>query len=753
MQTQLLGNAKQVSQHNDHITIQTAEATAKVWVYAPAIIRVNITKTPDKADTSFAVIQQPESAINYSDSDQEIIVTTEALTLRINKAPLRFSFFTPDGKPLSEDDTRFGVNWQNERVVNYRKLYADEKFIGLGEKTGDLNRRGTHYVNWNTDASKHTIYTDPLYKTFPFFIGLHSGLTYGLFFDNTYKSYFDFGATTDDEMSWFGADGGDMNYYFFGAQGVAEIIKDYTWLTGRMEMPPLWSIGYQQCRYSYMSADEVLGIAQKFREHNIPADVIYCDIDYMDNYKIFTWNDEAFPDPKGMIDQLKALDFRTVCIVDPGIKVEEGYKQYDEGVAKDYFATYTNGDNYVASVWPGRCHFPNFFDDEVKEWWGAAFTALTEPGVEGFWNDMNEPAAWGQNIPYLVKFGDRYMAEVRNAYGMEMTKATYNGTRKILGNKRPFMLTRAAYCGTQRFSAVWTGDNTATDEHMLYGQRLVNSLGLVGMSFTGVDIGGYTGNPTPELMLRWNSLGVYIPMYRNHAEIGTAMREPWEWGEENMAIIRKDIELRYQLLPYIYSGFYESSQNGLPLSRTLAIDYTQDENVFDVRYQNQFLFGNFLLVAPVESTKLTAAVYLPGGEWYRFGNDKVYEGGMAHSVPAPMNDLPVFVKGGGIIPMQSVIQSTNEAGDGILYLHIWKGTQNSTFVYYEDDGITYDNERGIFHKRGISYQAENNKVTLAVAEGSYTSKFNTLKVIPHGFGKTVKTQEVPYHPGLIEITL
>ncbi|MCC8410375.1 glycoside hydrolase family 31 protein [Mucilaginibacter sp. UR6-1] len=753
MQTQLLGNAKQVTTQNDHIIIQTAEATAKIWVYAPAIIRVNITQTPDKPDASFAVIQQPETGIKFTEADNELTITTGQLILKVNKTPLRFSFYTAEGKVLSEDDARFGVNWQNERVVNYRKLYADEKFIGLGEKTGDLNRRGTHYVNWNTDASKHTIYTDPLYKTFPFFIGLHSGLTYGLFFDNTHKSYFDFGATTDDEMSWFGADGGDMNYYFFGAQGVADIIKDYTWLTGRMEMPPLWSIGYQQCRYSYMSADEVLSIAQKFREHNIPADVIYCDIDYMDNYKIFTWNDEAFPDPKGMIDKLKALDFRTVCIVDPGIKVEEGYKQYDEGVAKNYFATYTNGDNYIASVWPGRCHFPNFFDDEVKEWWGAAFTALTEPGVEGFWNDMNEPAAWGQNIPYLVKFGDRYMAEVRNAYGMEMTKATYNGTRQILGNKRPFMLTRAAYCGTQRFSAVWTGDNTATDEHMLYGQRLVNSLGLVGMSFTGVDIGGYTGNPTPELMLRWNSLGVYIPMYRNHAEIGTAMREPWEWGQENMAIIRKDIELRYRLLPYIYSGFYESSQNGLPLSRTLAIDYTPDENVFDVRYQNQFLFGNSLLVAPVESTKLTAEVYLPEGEWYRFGNDKAYEGGMAHTVPAPLNDLPVFVKGGGIIPMQSVIQSTNEAGDGILYLHIWKGIQDSTFIYYEDDGVTYDNERGIFHKREISYHAESNTVMLAVAEGSYTSKFNTLKLISHGFDKSIKEKEALYHSGVIEISL
>ncbi|RYY32380.1 MAG: DUF4968 domain-containing protein, partial [Sphingobacteriaceae bacterium] len=386
MQTEILGNLININNNTEVLEIRTPEATAKIWVYAPTIIRVNITKTPDKRDASFAVIQKPLSAITYTDEGDEILFDTGELKLRVSKAPLRFSFYTADDKVLSEDDTRFGVNWQNERVICYRKLYEDEKFIGLGEKTGGLNRRGKQYVNWNTDASMHTTTTDPLYKTFPFFIGLHSGLTYGLFFDNTHKSYFDFGATTDDEMSWFGADGGDMNYYFFGAQGVAKIIEDYTWLTGRMEMPPLWSLGYQQCRYSYMSADEVLSIASKFRERNIPADVIYCDIDYMDNYKIFTWNEKEFPDPKGMVDKLKEMDFRTVCIVDPGIKVEEGYKQYDEGVEKDYFATYTNSDKYVASVWPGRCYFPDFFNEEVKEWWGASFSALTEPGVEGFWN-------------------------------------------------------------------------------------------------------------------------------------------------------------------------------------------------------------------------------------------------------------------------------------------------------------------------------------------------------------------------------
>ncbi|MEO6150796.1 MAG: glycoside hydrolase family 31 protein [Mucilaginibacter sp.] len=747
MTTEVLGNVESVSQQGNVLTLKTNEATAKVYVYNDAIIRVHITKYPDKPDTSFAVIQQPMGTLSYTKTDEAITISTDVLKLRVNRSPLRFNFYTADDKVLSEDDSRFGVNWQSERVVNYRKLYADEKFIGLGEKTGDLNRRGTHYVNWNTDASRHTIHTDPLYKTFPFFIGLHSGLTYGLFFDNTHKSYFDFGATTDDEMSWFGADGGDMNYYFFGAQGVAKIIEDYTWLTGRMDMPPLWSLGYQQCRYSYMSADEVLKIATKFRKLNIPADVIYCDIDYMDNYKIFTWNKEAFADPKGMVDQLKAIDFKVVAIVDPGIKVEPGYKQYDEGVDRNYFATYSNGDKYIASVWPGRCYFPDFFNEEVKEWWGASFTALTEPGIEGFWNDMNEPAAWGQNIPLNVKFGDKYIGEVRNVYGMEMTKATYNGTRKILGNTRPFILTRAAYCGTQRYSAVWTGDNTATDEHMLYGQRLINSLGLVGMSFAGVDIGGYTGNPTPELMIRWNSLGPYIPMYRNHAEIGTAMREPWEWGKQNERVIKKDIELRYKLLPYIYSGFYQSAQTGLPLSRTLAIEHTQDENVFDVQYQNQCMFGDALLVAPVESTKRIAQVYLPEGEWYRLSTEKKYKGGKAHKVPAPLDDLPVFAKAGAIVPMQHVVQSTSEKGDGILELHVWNGKSVNQFVYYEDDGSTYDNEQGVYYKRTITFEPAKKAITLSAVEGSFTSRFNKLKVVLHGFDKGVGVKKIVDNDG------
>jgi len=741
MQVEILGNTESVTKQNNLLTIKTKEAEARIWVYSPTIIRVNISKVRG-TDTSFAVIQKPSKNISYTESAKEIVVSTAALKLRISKSALRFNFYTADGKALSQDDPRFGVNWQGTRVTNYRKLYADEKFIGLGEKTGDLNRRGSSYVNWNTDAPDHNPKSDPLYETFPFFIGLHNGLTYGLFFDNTHKSYFDFGATTDDTMSWFGADAGDMNYYFFGAQSVPQIIEDYTWLTGRMEMPPLWSLGYQQCRWSYTSAAEVLEVAENFRKDKIPADVMYCDIDYMDHYKIFTWNKETFPDPKGMIDKLKSMDFHLVTIVDPGIKVEPGYKQYDEGVAKNYFATYPNGEKFVGSVWPGRCHFPDFTRNDVRKWWGASFTALTKPGVEGFWNDMNEPAAWGQDIPWLVKFGKYYMPEIRNAYGMQMARATYEGTKKILGNKRPFVLTRAAYSGTQRYSAVWTGDNSAYDAHMLLGVRMVNSLGITGMSLVGVDIGGFTGDPTPALMVRWNSLGVYTPMFRNHASKGTIYREPWRWGKENEAIIKKDIEQRYRLLPYIYSSYYLSHKTGMPVSRTLAINYTQDTTIFDTKYQNQFLFGDAIMVAPVESTKFTEDVYLPKGEWYRLGNDKKYAGGKVISAGAPLNDLPVFIKGGAIIPMQNVIQSTSEKGDGILELNVWYGKEANRFVYYEDDGSSYDYQKGAYYKRTITFDPAKNTITLSAVEGSFPSKYDKIKLVLHGFKGNIKNIKI-----------
>lgn len=723
-----LGNAIHVHQQGKAIVIKTKEAEARVWVYSPAVIRVNISKKYNPDDTSFVVIRK-EAGISYTETASSIIVKTALIKLVISKSPLRFNFYTADGKALSGDDARLGTSWQEERVTNFRTLYPDERFIGLGEKKGNLDRRGSSFTNWSADVGGD----DPQYKSFPFYMGLHGGLVYGILLDNTNKSYFDFGASGEKKISSFGADAGDMNYYFFGAKTVASILKDYTWLTGRMEMPPLWSLGYQQCRWSYGSTKEMLEVANTFRRLQIPADVLYCDIDYMDHYKIFTWNHDNFPDPKAMIDSLKLMNFHLVTIVDPGIKVEKGYDKYDEGLAKKYFVGNAKGEPYMGKAWPGEVYFPDFLIPKVRKWWGNSFTVLTRPGVEGFWNDMNEPSTWGKNPQQDVRIGKYSLATVNNIVGMQMARSTYEGVREQMGNKRPFILTRAASAGVQRYSAVWTGDNTSNDEHLLLGQNLVNALGLSGMAFAGVDIGGFFGNGSPNLMVRWNSLGVYTPMFRNHACTGTAYREPWRWGADNEQIIKKDIEERYRLMPYIYSAFYEAHQTGLPVSRSLSINYSTDKNVYKATYQNEFLFGDNILVAPVISSVTTADVYLPKGGWYKKSTDSLYEGGTNYEVAAPLNDLPVFIKAGAIITRQQVVQSTGDKGDGVLELNIWNGKEGSRFNYYEDDGLSYNYQQGQFYKRVIHFDPAKRTIVLAPVSGKFISKYHSIKLVLHGF--------------------
>ncbi len=750
-----LGNFKNFKSTNSGVLITADHGQVQLTAYDQNVIRVRVTNTEFALDTSFAVIQKPQGKIDVEDKKDELVLHTESLAIRVNKQPVNISFYNKKGQLISADDPNLGVSWSGTQVTSFRKLFPKERFIGLGEKTGNLDRRGSSYVHWNTDAPAYGLNQDPLYKTIPFYIGLHDGLSYGIFFDNTHKSFFNFGGSTDETMSYFGAEAGEMNYYFFGSPTVAGLIQDFTSLTGRMEMPPLWSLGYQQCRWSYHPDSQVLEIAETFRKKQIPADAIYLDINYMDAYKIFTWHPIEFPDPKGMIDKLKSMGFHVVTIVDPGIKVEKGYKQYDEGVKDNYFATYPNGQFYTGSVWPGRCHFPDYFRPEVRKWWGKSFSALTQPGVEGFWNDMNEPAVWEQDIPDLIEFGEKNnrftLKEARNAYGLQMSRATFEGTRDILG-RRPFVLTRAAYAGIQRYSAVWTGDNASSDAHMLLGQRLVNSLGLSGVANIGVDIGGFIGEPSAELMMRWNSLGVYTPMFRNHAEINAPFREPWRFGEAAEKVIKKDIEQRYLLLPYLYSSFYQATQTGMPVSRSLTINYTNDEKIFDQKYQNQFLFGDNILVAPVESTKISTEVYLPKGDWYRFSSGERFTGGQTIQAAAPLTDLPVFVKAGAIIPMQNLIQNTNEKGDGILNVHIWYGEAGSSFTYYEDDGSSYQNEKGIYYKRKISFDPAKREIALAPAEGSYNSKYTKINLVLHHFQAKLKTvkingRDIKYHLG------
>ncbi|MDN4164094.1 glycoside hydrolase family 31 protein [Cytophagales bacterium LB-30] len=744
---QSLGNLSGFNQTEFGLKGSTPTGTFEVSLYSPSVIRVRIVKNNQHDDFSYSVIAQPKAVkFNLNDGSNKLTLSTDSVQLEITKNPVRFTLLTKDGKIVNQDDAAFGTSWIGDEVTTYKKLQPDEKFIGLGEKTGNLNRRGEGYTNYNTDYFGYPANADMLYVSTPFYIGLHSGLAYGIYMDNTYKSHFNFGAS-NNRFSSFTAEEGPMDYYLIHHKSVAEIIKSYTDLTGRMNMPPLWSLGYQQCRYSYYPDTEVLTVAKTFRDKKIPSDVIYLDIHYMDEYKIFTWNGQRFPNPDKMLEELKAMGFHVVIIVDPGIKVEEGYEAYEEGLKKDAFVKYPDGTNYTGQVWPGWCYFPDFTNPVARQWWGQSFKGYVDNGIDGFWNDMNEIATWGQRLPELMTFNyeghPSTTRRARNMYGMQMARSTYEGTRSLLGGKRPFILTRAGFSGVQRYSAVWTGDNLPTDEHMMLGVRLVNSLGLTGIPYTGPDVGGFGGNTSVDLFARWISIGAFTPFFRGHKAINNADAEPWAYGEEVEEISRNYIQLRYNLMPYIYSNFYEASQSGVPVARSLAIYHPFDDRIYQGAYQHQYMFGPNIMVAPVESNKQITKVLLPSGSgWYDLHTGKYFAGNQEIYADCPKNQLPLYIKAGAIIPMQSPVLSAAEKNDGELKIHVYKGEGNSVFTLYEDDGETYEFEQGNFSTRDIRYDAKTKSITLAKPEGKFASKYSKVKLVLVGFEDLSKTAKV-----------
>lgn len=725
-----------------------------VTLYQESIIRIQITRDELFEDFSYATIASP-AAVSWDvyDDIEVIRITTPKLVLLINKDPVRFHFQNHQGETINQDDQAFGTSWIGEQVTTYKKLQEGECFIGLGEKTGHLNRRGFGYTNWNTDNFGYSTGSDPLYCSTPFYIGIHHNLVYGIFFDNSHKTFFNFGAS-NDRFSSFSADTGEMNYYFMYGDTVRNILQQYTFLTGRMELPPQWSIGYQQCRYSYYPDKEVLNVANTFREKDIPADAIVFDIHYMDQYKIFTWNKKDFSDPAKLLSQLRKLNFNVVVICDPGIKIEKDYKAYEEGLAQAVFIKYPDGKPYSGQVWPGWCHFPDFTSPATRSWWKDQLQVYAGMGVTGFWNDMNEIATWGNMLPENIEMdfeGQRStMRRGRNIYGFLMARSTYEGARALLNNTRPFNLTRSGFSGIQRYAAVWTGDNVAYDEHMMLGVRLVNSMGLTGIAFAGYDIGGFIGDASTKLFARWISIGAFSPFFRGHSMINSRDSEPWSYGEEVEQISRNYIKFRYQLLPYLYSLFYEASKTGMPIQRSLAIDYTHDPKIYDEPFQHQYLFGPAIMVAPVESTKEFVKVYFPGeGHWYSLYDGKKFTGNSEAILECPLHRLPVFVMAGAIVAMQPVVSNTSEKSK-ILIIHLYAGETDNTFQLYEDDGSTFDYQKGAYSKRLLIYEGAKNKFTLEKAEGSYLSSLKKLKVVFHGFKamNTVKVNDEPkeIHP-------
>ncbi len=703
-----------ISHHQEDNIFYFSDEISKVSisVISDEIIRVRMApKGIFLDDFSYAVSEKKThpAVFTFEEEQNHFKVKTNTVTCVISKKDFLISFENRRGIETVSDHSP--MHWEeNDEFGGYyvyctKKAQQNESYFGLGDKAMHLDLRGQRIVNWNSDTYSYAFGQDPLYRTIPFFIGRNDeGDCYGIFFDNTFKTHFDFAAEEKDKTS-FWSEGGELNYYYIHGPHMIDVVRRYHQLTGTHYLPPLWALGYHQCRWSYYPESKVQDLAKTFREKQIPCDALYLDIDYMDGYRCFTWDRNRFPNPKRMIKELAQEGFKTVVIIDPGIKVDPNYWVYKEGKENNYFCR--RGDDYFMEgyVWPGLCRFPDFTNPKVRKWWGSLFEGLVNDGVAGVWNDMNEPAVFGKGtFPNDVRHNfDGHRGSHRkahNVYGMQMVRATYEGLEKLFKNKRPFTITRAAYAGTQRYSSVWTGDNIATWEHLKIGVLQLQRLSVSGISFCGTDIGGFTGEPDGELFSRWIQFGVFSPFMRAHSAGDTAEREPWSFGEEFEAINKKFIELRYKLLPYIYSVFWEQSEFGFPILRPLAM--TEQENQENIKREETFLFGSKILVHPITDAGVNQTeVYIPNSDklWYNYWTDLPVQGGKTYSILTPLDEMPIFIKAGTVLAEYPVVQNVQEINLKTLKLNVFFAPYESTTYTYEDNGDTFAYQQEIYREK------------------------------------------------------
>lgn len=639
------------------------------------------------------------------DSDSHILETT-ALRVVVGKNGLRIRMEDLDGTVLSEDEK--GFHWYEHEsfggqvVITSRVIQSREHFYGLGDIPGHKNLRGQRRMLWGSDVYGYDAQTDPLYKNIPFFIGVHHERAYGVFFDNSFRTVFDFGKERPCTSS-FWAQGGEMDYFFFAGPTVPEVVASYAWLTGTPEMPPLWSLGFHQCKWSYKSEMEIMKIAEGFRSREIPCDAIYVDIDYMDAFKCFTWNQapEVYPNPARMTRNLAEQGIKTVAIIDPGIKIEKGYEVYETGLEHDVFCRRMDGPLMKGNVWPGPCYFPDFTNPKTRNWWADLFPKfIQENGVAGIWTDMNEPAVFNdaKTFPRDVRHDyDGHPCSHRrghNVYGMQMARATQEGLKRALPDKRPFVITRSAFSGTQRYSSAWTGDIQSTWQHLRIGNVQCQRLALSGYSFVGTDIGGFSGKSDGELFIRWLQMGIFHPFCRVHSSGDANEQEPWSFGDPYTAIAKKFIDLRYRLLPYIYTVFEENVRTGAPMLRSLI--YLDEKDPESHNRMEEFALGSDVFTCPISKPETDGRwLYLPRGRWYNFWNNEPLQGGDEMWFDIPLESTPLFIRAGAVLPLGSA-RLSSETPLKYMELRAYLDDGKATGTLYEDsgDGHEYREEAG-----------------------------------------------------------
>ena len=697
-----------------------------------------------ETDFSYAITKYASRGYNLLEVNEEnefYEVRTTRLICQISKADLKITLLdAKDNSVLCEDE--LGFHWEESyqyggNIVKMSKNSHDgESYYGLGDKPVHINLKGKRFENWVTDSYAYGKDTDPIYKAIPFYIGLNNKKAYGIFFDNSFRTFFDF-CHERRNITSFWAQGGEMNYYFIYGPEITDVVASYTDLTGKPhQLPPLWSLGYHQCKWSYYPESQVKEVTSTFRELQIPCDAIYLDIDYMDGFRCFTWNKEYFPNPKKMVQELLEDGFKTVAIIDPGIKIDNDYSIFKEALENDYFCKRADGPYMKGKVWPGECYFPDFTNPEVREWWSGLFKELIEDiGIKGVWNDMNEPAVMdvpGKTFPDDVRHDYEgnpcSHRKAHNIYGMQMARATYQGLKKFSYPKRPFVITRAAYSGTQRYTSTWTGDNVATWEHLTIANIQAQRLSMSGYSFVGSDIGGFAEQPNGELYARWIQLGAFHPFFRTHSSGDHGDQEPWSFGKNITDIVRKFIELRYQLLPYIYTAFWRYANEGIPMIKSLVLF---DQSDVHTHYRNdEFVLGEKILACPItEPNARGRRMYFPYGDWYNYWTNEVVEGGQELWVDSDLESMPIFIKAGAIIPKYPVQQFVGEKKIEQLKLDVYYKTGKEKSQVYEDAQDGYDYIKGRFSLRNFTLIGKKDSLTIQqFKSGKYFTDYESFEM-------------------------
>jgi alpha-glucosidase len=673
----------------------------RVWLLADGVVRLRYAPPgADPPDRSFALVTPasdlPGAEVRAAAAEDgaALVLATDALTVTVRREGARVRIADAAGRLLLED--RPDPAASGTTVV--RHTPRGEPFLGLGEKTGRLDRRGRRLAFWNTDAfdpalGGYPADQDPLYLSVPFFLGVRRGVAYGLFVDDPHWLEMDLAARADDTYRIV-TEGPALDQYLLLGPSPADVLRRYTRLTGRAPLPPRWALGYHQSRWGYRDAARLEAVADELRDRDLPADALWLDIQHMRGCRDFTFDPETFPDPEGLAARLADRGFRLVAIADPGIGVDPGWALYERARSGGHLLRRPDGSIYEGRSWPGRSVFLDFTAEGARRLWAREIARWVARGIDGVWLDLNEPSVQleegGQTgLPSeLPAAGDGVpttLAEAHDVYALLQARATWEGLREARPERRPFILTRAGFAGIQRYAAVWTGDAPSDWAHLRQTPAMLMGLGLSGVPFVGSDIGGFSGHASAELYVRWLQLGAFSPFCRTHHIEGVPDQAPWTFGPEVEAICRRWLRERYRLLPYLYALFAEASATGAPVLRPLGWELPDEPALWQV--DDQMMLGPWLLVAPVlEPGAARRAVRLPAGRWRALDGRARFEGPATVEVPVTLASVPILVREGAILPRVPPLAHTGEAPRGPLRLDLDPSDRKTAFVLHEDAG-------------------------------------------------------------------